>query len=70
MRFWLEFFTSKEFSFDFKIANLIMRDALRNYMAVDRVVLKEVAESESLSEFQKRKLLGVVHDLDVLMHNE
>lgn len=32
--FWFDFFKDKRFSFRFKLANLIMNDYLRNYLAV------------------------------------
>lgn len=32
--FWFDFFRDKRFSFRFKLANLIMNDYLRNYLAV------------------------------------
>lgn len=34
MPFWIEFFTDKRFGWRFKIANFIMGDYLRNYLAV------------------------------------
>lgn len=45
MKFWLEFFKDKRFSWDFKIANFIMGDSLRNYLAVDCATLKEIQKS-------------------------
>lgn len=33
MSFWLEFFADKRFGWRFKIANFIMGDYLRNYLA-------------------------------------
>lgn len=33
MRYWLEFFTDKRFGWRFKLANFIMGDYLRNYLA-------------------------------------
>lgn len=44
MRFWFDFFRDKRFSFDFKIANLIMGDALRNYLATDLIVLEKIED--------------------------
>lgn len=70
MRFWLEFFASKEFGFDFKVANLVMRDALRNYLAIDRLILLDLLESDNLTAFQKAKLKGVVSDVENLMNNK
>lgn len=35
---WWEFFTDKRFGWRFKIANLIMNDYLRNYLAVGGLV--------------------------------
>ena len=34
MGFWLEFFADKRFGWRFKLANFIMGDYLRNYLAV------------------------------------
>lgn len=34
MPFWIEFFADKRFGWRFKIANFIMGDYLRNYLAV------------------------------------
>lgn len=47
MRFWLDFFRDKRFSFDFKIANLIMGDALRNYLATDLIVLEKIEDKRA-----------------------
>lgn len=47
MRFWLGFFRDKRFSFDFKIANLIMGDALRNYLATDLIVLEKIEDKRA-----------------------
>lgn len=44
MRFWFDFFRDKRFSLDFKIANLIMGDALRNYLATDLIVLEKIED--------------------------
>lgn len=33
MRYWLEFFADKRFGWRFKLANFIMGDYLRNYLA-------------------------------------
>lgn len=35
---WIEFFTDKRFGWRFKIANFIMNDYLRNYLAVGGLV--------------------------------
>lgn len=35
---WIEFFTDKRFGWRFKLANLIMNDYLRNYLAVGGLV--------------------------------
>lgn len=47
MKFWVEFFKDKRFSLDFKIANLIMRDSLRNYLATDLMILREIKDSRA-----------------------
>ena len=68
MKFWLEFFKDKRFSWDFKIANFIMQDSLRNYLAVDCVVLKEVVKSGDCSDYHAKKINNVINDLNRLMH--
>ena len=67
MRFWLEFFMDKRFSLDFKIANFIMRDYLRNYLVVDCTVLKEVAKSSDLSDYNKKVINYIANDLNRIM---
>jgi hypothetical protein len=67
MKFWLEFFKDKRFSWDFKIANFIMRDSLRNYLAVDCMILDDLSEDSNLNEFQKRKLNRISNDLKRIM---
>ena len=67
MKFWLEFFKDKKFSWDFKIANFIMGDSLRNYLAVDCMILDDLSEDSNLNEFQKRKLNRISNDLKRLM---
>lgn len=47
MRFWIEFFIDKRFSLDFKIANLIMRDSLRNYLATDLITLQKIEDKRA-----------------------
>lgn len=47
MRFWIEFFRDKRFSLDFKIANLIMRDSLRNYLATDLITLQKIEDKRA-----------------------
>lgn len=47
MRFWIKFFRDKRFSLDFKIANLIMRDALRNYLATDLITLQKIEDKRA-----------------------
>ena len=44
MNFWIKFFMDKRFSWDFKIANLMMGDSLRNYLAVDLITLGEIED--------------------------
>lgn len=67
MKFWLEFFKDKRFSWDFKIANFIMRDSLRNYLAVDCMTLNNLSENSNLNDAQKRKLKKISDDLRRLM---
>lgn len=70
MRFWFEFFKDKRFAWDFKIANFIMGDRLRNYLAINSTMLKDIAKSNELTDFQKRRIGRVVKDLNVLMEGE
>lgn len=67
MKFWIDFFRDKRFSLDFKIANLIMGDSLRNYLAMDCVALKAIAENSGVSEFYKARLKKIAIDMEVLM---
>lgn len=60
MKFWLKFFSDKSFSLDFKIANFIMGDSLRNYLAVDRMMLKKIAESNQCNYFHKKQIFKIV----------
>ena len=52
--FWIEFFKDDRFSFRFKLANLIMNDYLRNYLAVGCLVplsnALEYVEPETFDE--------------------
>lgn len=70
MKFWFEFFKDKRFAWDFKIANFIMRDRLRSYLAIDSTMLKDMAKSNDLTYFQQNRISRVVKDLDVLMEGE
>lgn len=47
MKFWIDFFKDKRFSLDFKIANLIMRDSLRNYLATDLIALQQIEDKRA-----------------------
>lgn len=38
LSYWIEFFADKRFGWRFKLANLIMNDYLRNYLAVGGLV--------------------------------
>lgn len=67
MRFWIEFFKDKRFAWDFKIANFIMRDYLRNYLATDCAVLKEIANSNNCTDFHKKRINKVINNLNMLM---
>ena len=70
MKFWFEFFKDKRFAWDFKIANFIMRDRLRSYLAIDSTMLKDMAKSNDLTYFQQNRISRVVKDLNVLMEGE
>lgn len=70
MRFWWEFFKDKRFAWDFKIANLIMGDRLRSYLAIDSTMLKDIAKSNSVTDFQKRRIGRVVTDFNTLMEGK
>lgn len=70
MKFWLEFFKDKRFAWDFKIANFIMRDRLRSYLAIDSTMLKDMAKSNDLTYFQQNRIRRVVKDLNTLMEGE
>ena len=67
MKFWFEFFKDKRFNFRFKIANLIMGDRLREYLAVNCAALKEISEAERFTEFHKRKINKIVRDIHSIM---
>jgi hypothetical protein len=68
MKFWLEFFKDKRFSWDFKIANFIMKDSLRNYLAVDCTILKEIQKTDDCTNYSKKRIDKVINDLNILMH--
>lgn len=68
MKFWLEFFKDKRFSWDFKIANFIMGDSLRNYLAVDIAILKEIPKTDNCMHCTKKRINKVINDLNTLMH--
>lgn len=67
MTFWLEFFKDKRFAWDFKIANFVMRDVLRNYLVINSAILERVAKSTNLTDFQKGRINSVVNNLNTLM---
>lgn len=68
MKFWIEFLLDKRFSLDFKIANLIMRDSLRNYLAC---VLLEIDMIKSINneEMKKRYLNKIENNVQLLMNS-
>ena len=70
MGFWLDFFKDKRFALDFKIANFIMGDSLRHYLATDRMILNIIMENKNLNDFQKRKLNKIRKDLNLLMSSK
>ena len=67
MRFWLKFFKDKSYPWDFKIANFIMRDYLRNYLVVDMIVLDEITKSNDCTDFHKKKIDKIINDIGRLM---
>lgn len=70
MRFWIEFFKDKRFNFRFKIANLVMGDRLREYLAVNCAALQAISKTERFTEFHKKKINRAVCDLRSLMGRE
>lgn len=67
MRSWIEFFLDKRFSWDFKIANLIMGGSLRNYLATDILKLRNVADSDACPKLHSDRINRVIDDLNLLM---
>ena len=67
MKFWWAFFKDKRFAWDFKIANFIMRDDLRNYLAVDCAMLQEICENRNCADYEREKISRVIRDLHRLM---
>ena len=47
MRFWIDFFKDKRFAWDFKIANLIMGDVLRDYLVADLMRLQKIEDEQA-----------------------
>lgn len=70
MKFWLEFFKDKRFSWDFKIANFIMNDYLRSYLAVDCIMLREIYKNEDCSGYTKKRIEKILKDLTTLMEGK
>ena len=68
MRFWVEFFRDERFSFSFKIANFIMQDSLRIYLASDCKTLREVKRTGGLTDSSKARINTVISDLSRLMY--
>ena len=68
MKFWLEFFKDKRFSWDFKIANFIMKDDLRSYLAVDIIMLREIYKNENCTNYSKQRIDKIIKDMSMLMH--
>lgn len=55
---WLEFFTDKRFGWRFKLANLIMNDYLRNYLAVGGLGnLSNILDIKARTVHEERMLL-------------
>ena len=67
--FWIHFFISPNYSWDFKIANFFMGDSLRNYLVIDRLTLKILIDKTD-SEIIQIKLRKIIQDIDVLMKKE
>ena len=68
MGFWFDFFKDKRFSLDFKIANFIMNDSLRNYLVVDSMKLNDMLQATNLTERQKKSLNKIAKDIRILMN--
>lgn len=68
MGFWFDFFKDKRFGLDFKIANFIMNDSLRNYLVVDSMKLNDMLQATNLTESQKKSLNKIAKDIRVLMN--
>ena len=64
--FWIKFFLSKDYAWDFKIANFVMRDYLRNYLVIDRLSLKVLANKTD-SGMIERNLRKIIRDIEILM---
>ena len=64
--FWIDFFKDRKFSFRFKLANLIMNDYLRNYLAVGCLIPLENSlkyiEPETYNEKYILKKMTDVYD--------
>lgn len=55
MGFWIEFFRDKRFSWRFKLANFIMNDYLRNYLAVGCMLpLDKIVNLEATTGYEKQ----------------
>lgn len=67
MRFWFEFFRDKRFAWDFKLANFIMRDILRNYLALCCMSLKDVLKYGDLPKWHTAEINDVISSLQTLM---
>lgn len=69
--FWFEFFKDKRFSLRFKLANLIMNDHLRNYLAVGCLLplekgleyVEAETDNEKYMQKQMEKVVDTIKDI-------
>lgn len=67
--FWFDFFKDKRFSLRFKLANLIMNDYLRNYLAVGCMVpldntLRYVEAKTNNEKYMQRQMGKVANTIE------
>ena len=73
MLFWLEFFTDKRFGWRFKIANFIMGDYLRNYLAVGGIgnlckvldIKVETVGERLMHRYAERAMKSIIDVMDM-----
>lgn len=66
--FWFDFFMDKKFSIRFKLANLIMNDYLRNYLAVGCLIplengVKYIEAETDNEEYLQRQMEKAVDSI-------